>query len=394
MGSSARSSAGLEAAARAIATRARSPCESRATRWVARSDEADRLEGGKRRWTAVVHTAQRQRELDVLEGGEVRDELGLLADVGDLRAAKRRPAGTVELAQVDAVDHHGAGIREVEAGQEVQERRLPRPGRAGHDVQPSTLELGVEPGEDGSRPVAAREPASLRDDRAALHHGVRHRRGLGGRPRFADVRDDDTAVLEARRRLGADARAEQQLFGQAQPAAAAHDDRVARLVAAAPLLRDPPVADAHDAVGDARGLGVVADDHRRAAVLAHELGEHVVDLVGGRGVELAGGLVGEEEPRPVGERGAERDALLLAAGELRRPPVALLREADPLEQLVRATEARWAGGRRAGRAAARRARARSARARAPARSAGRHSRAATSGSSASRRAGSLPMSSP
>ena len=69
-------------------------------------------------------------------------------------------------------------------------------------------------------------------------------------------------------------------------------------------------------------------------MLADELAEHVVDLVGGGGVELAGRLVGEEDPRPVGERRAERDALLLAAGQLGRPTVALLAETDALEQLV------------------------------------------------------------
>ncbi len=69
-------------------------------------------------------------------------------------------------------------------------------------------------------------------------------------------------------------------------------------------------------------------------MLAHELGEHVVDLVGGGGVELAGRLVGEEHLRAVGERGAQRDPLLLAAGELRRPARSLVGQPDALEQLV------------------------------------------------------------
>src|SRR5581483_11881576 len=64
-----------------------------------------------------------------------------------------------------------------------------------------------------------------------------------------------------------------------------------------------------------------------------------VHLVGGGGVQLAGRLVGEEHLRSMRERSAERDALLLAAGELRRVPVALRSEADAFEQLVCAAQA-------------------------------------------------------
>ena len=47
----------------------------------------------------------------------------------------------------------------------------------------------------------------------------------------------------------------------------------------------------------------------------------------GLGVELAGGLVGEQEPRPVGERPRDRDPLLLAARQLVRPVARPLGEA-------------------------------------------------------------------
>ena len=60
----------------------------------------------------------------------------------------------------------------------------------------------------------------------------------------------------------------------------------------------------------------MADDHDGAALRARELGDQRVDEPRARGVELACRLVGEQQPRPVGERGADRDALLLAAGEL------------------------------------------------------------------------------
>src|SRR3954470_7147541 len=143
--------------------------------------------------------------------------------------------------------------------------------------------------------------------------------------------DDDGAVLEPRRGLRTDPGALEQLLRQPQPAPAADDDRVAVVAVPRPFLRDTPVADPDDAVGDPRRLRVVADDHRRAAVLPYELAEHVVHLVGGRGVELARRLVREEDPRTVRECGAERDALLLAAGELSRSPVQLGLEADARE---------------------------------------------------------------
>src|SRR5439155_2420708 len=54
-----------------------------------------------------------------------------------------------------------------------------------------------------------------------------------------------------------------------------------------------------------------------------------------RGVELTGRLVGDEESRPVGERGANRDPLLLAARELRRQRAAAVEQTDAFEQAVR-----------------------------------------------------------
>ena len=53
-------------------------------------------------------------------------------------------------------------------------------------------------------------------------------------------------------------------------------------------------------------------------------------------IELAGRLVGEQQPRAVGERARDRHALHLAAGELRRPMVGACGQADVLEQLARA----------------------------------------------------------
>ena len=68
---------------------------------------------------------------------------------------------------------------------------------------------------------------------------------------------------------------------------------------------------------------------------AGQLADQLVDDGGVLRVELAGRLVGEQEPRAVGERGAERDPLLLAAGELVRVGVEPVLETDLAEQLGR-----------------------------------------------------------
>jgi len=71
-------------------------------------------------------------------------------------------------------------------------------------------------------------------------------------------------------------------------------------------------------------------------VLAGELADELVDAAGARGVELPGGLVGEQDPRPVGERGTDRDPLLFASGELSWARAPLVRKPDALEQFIRA----------------------------------------------------------
>ena len=81
----------------------------------------------------------------------------------------------------------------------------------------------------------------------------------------------------------------------------------------------------------------------RSRLTAHE---QIDDLPAGGAVEIAGRLVGEQDRRIVGERARDRDALLLAARELRRIVMPAVRQPDVREQ-------------RRGRAPARRARRRS-----------------------------------
>ena len=105
VGSSASSSSGFAASARAIATRARSPCESRLTRCVARSPSpTDSSAASATCLAALVATAQRERELDVLERGQMGHEPRLLPDVCDPVAAHGGPGGAVERRQLDPVD--------------------------------------------------------------------------------------------------------------------------------------------------------------------------------------------------------------------------------------------------------------------------------------------------
>ena len=101
-----------------------------------------------------------------------------------------------------------------------------------------------------------------------------------------------------------------------------------------------------DAVHPGRELGIVGGDERREAGRAHEVEQHREDPVRRLGVEVAGGLVGEEERRPVDQRAGDGDALLLAAGELGRAVVEAVAEADAGQELACALGG--GGARRAG----------------------------------------------
>ena len=79
---------------------------------------------------------------------------------------------------------------------------------------------------------------------------------------------------------------------------------------------DPSVGEQDDAVGVGRRDGVVGDHHDRVAVGVDELAQEREHAAPGAGVERSGGLVGEDHLGPCDERAGDRDALLLAAGEL------------------------------------------------------------------------------
>ena len=77
----------------------------------------------------------------------------------------------------------------------------------------------------------------------------------------------------------------------------------------------PAVADVHGAVGPGGHLGVVGDEHDGLSALL-EAAEGLHHELSRRGVEVARGLVGEDDCRVVDEGARDGDALHLASGEL------------------------------------------------------------------------------
>ena len=78
----------------------------------------------------------------------------------------------------------------------------------------------------------------------------------------------------------------------------------------------------------------MGDEHQRGPALGDQLEHQGGDKAGGRGVEIAGGLVGEQQFRADGQGAGDRDALLLAARELVRVVVMAGAEPDPLEPVA------------------------------------------------------------
>ena len=75
-------------------------------------------------------------------------------------------------------------------------------------------------------------------------------------------------------------------------------------------------------------------DQRGHSGLAHEAQQLLEDTLSGVRIEIAGGLVGKEKLRSVGDSAGDGDPLLLATGELRGSVVAALVEPKGVEQLL------------------------------------------------------------
>ena len=103
----------------------------------------------------------------------------------------------------------------------------------------------------------------------------------------------------------------------------------------------PPAAHHHDAVGEHERLGdAVRDEEHRLAARRPDAQQLVLHLDAGDLVERAERLVHQQDLRILRERARDRDALLHAAGELGRIPVAVAGEPDERQELGRLAPAR------------------------------------------------------
>ncbi len=95
------------------------------------------------------------------------------------------------------------------------------------------------------------------------------------------------------------------------------------------------IAQADDDVGNGRGFHAMRGHYGGCVLLASEtIQQREYDVAGG-GVEVTGGLVGQQQRRRMDQRAGDGHALHLAAGELMRQAVAQGVEFDPGEALAR-----------------------------------------------------------
>ena len=88
----------------------------------------------------------------------------------------------------------------------------------------------------------------------------------------------------------------------------------------------------HAALHPARHFRVVGREQRGETAGPDEFDQHVGDIRGGSGVEVAGRFVREQEFRLVGDRAGNGHPLLLAAGQFGRPVGPARAEAHAIQQ--------------------------------------------------------------
>ena len=170
MGSSANRTAGRVMRARATATRCCWPPESSAGRCVRRSCRPTASMTVRRQASSALAAGERERQDDVLVGGQRGEQVEALEDEADLVAAQLRELLLLEPGDLDAVDADPAAGGLVEAGEDVHERALAGAGRAHDGREPALgdVDVDVAQGVHGgvALAVGARE-AARRDDGAA-----------------------------------------------------------------------------------------------------------------------------------------------------------------------------------------------------------------------------------
>ena len=100
------------------------------------------------------------------------------------------------------------------------------------------------------------------------------------------------------------------------------------------LVDDVAVGQEDDPVGVGRPVGVVGHHDDRLAELGHRPPQERQHLGGGVRVEVAGGLVGEDEVGPVDQGPGAGAALLLAARHLGGPVRQPVADAQLVDQVV------------------------------------------------------------
>src|SRR5262245_23280693 len=96
---------------------------------------------------------------------------------------------------------------------------------------------------------------------------------------------------------------------------------------------DPAIDQPERTLHRRRQTVVVGRDHQGRPALLVQLEQQLVHALAGGGVEVAGRLVGEEQPGPAHDRSRHRDALLLAARQLTRAVGEPSAQPDTCEQL-------------------------------------------------------------
>ena len=289
-----------------------------------------------------------------------------------VKAPARRPgsfARTARIVERLAADEDGVPLPDARAGPAARDARSRRGRAAGRASTAAPLELDLAVEREAS---AARARSSTIRATASPFAGPHHRRGLDRfGPLDAPARLRDPVVDDLARASGVHAAVGRRCMTSAAIIARASRTRPPRTfwiterratIAPTPIatqtkknssrrqearssrtrhpkdeaswrgtaavLDHPAVAQRDRDVGAGRQLRIVRHQHQRRLAGAVDAEQQLDDRVAGGGIEVAGGLVGEQQRRIVGQRAGDGDALLLAAGELRRIVMAAVGQAD------------------------------------------------------------------
>ena len=146
VGSSARIRAGSVTMARAMATRCSWPPESWRGKWSRRSPRPTSLSAvaACSRRSAFFETGELQRQLDIFQRGQHRDQIELLEDEADVLVAPAGDLAVAERAQVLAEDADLAAGGPVHGGDQVQQRGFARARRPHERDELALVDLEVD----------------------------------------------------------------------------------------------------------------------------------------------------------------------------------------------------------------------------------------------------------